>query len=261
LHLHGAFEIPVFAVPPGGGATGLMPPEEVFSTSSNMTVKSNIHGVRFGMTNTNTGREPGRGSIFTMEGGNFSIINGEGNGTMYFGTGNVRYSLSRHRNDIVFGQRTAVFDALSSNLKAYTNIHINNANGLYVRTTTANRYGISVKVHTDNDIAFQAFGTNQNTRNFAVQGNGFVYARKYTTTLNNIPDYVFASDYRLMSFQELRDYLRTNRHLPNIPSAKEMEAQPVDLGELTRLLLEKVEESTLYILQLEERIRTLESGN
>jgi hypothetical protein len=61
-----------------------------------------------------------------------------------------------------------------------------------------------------------------------------------------------------MSFQELRAYLNTNRHLPNIPSAVEMEAQPVDLGELTRLLLEKVEESTLYILQLEERIKVLE---
>jgi hypothetical protein len=95
---------------------------------------------------------------------------------------------------------------------------------------------------------------------FNITGEGYVFARRYTTTLLNIPDYVFAPDYRLMSFQELRDYLNTNRHLPNIPSAKEMEAQPVDLGELTRLLLEKVEESTLYILQLEERIKVLEAG-
>ena len=95
---------------------------------------------------------------------------------------------------------------------------------------------------------------------FNITGEGYVFARRYTTTLLNIPDYVFAPDYSLLSFQELRDYLRTNRHLPNIPSAKEMEAQPVDLGELTRLLLEKVEESTLYILQLEERIKVLEAG-
>jgi hypothetical protein len=57
---------------------------------------------------------------------------------------------------------------------------------------------------------------------------------------------------------ELRSYITTNKHLPNVPSANEFAETGVDLGELNRLLLEKVEELTLYILQLEERTKRLE---
>ncbi|PZE15819.1 hypothetical protein DNU06_16230 [Putridiphycobacter roseus] len=88
--------------------------------------------------------------------------------------------------------------------------------------------------------------------------NGFVFARKYTTTLASIPDYVFEPDYKLLTFDELRVYIEENKHLPNIPSAEQYEETGVDLGELNRLLLEKVEELTLYTLQLEERLSKLE---
>lgn len=137
-------------------------------------------------------------------------------------------------------------------------------NGLYVRAVKEENYGIRIE-SMNKQNAFEIINRDvadvDLKKCFNITGEGYVFARRYTTTLQNIPDYVFAPDYSLMSFQELRDYLRTNRHMPNIPSAVEMEAEPVDLGELTRLLLEKVEESVLYILQLEERIRVLESGN
>ncbi len=61
-----------------------------------------------------------------------------------------------------------------------------------------------------------------------------------------------------MPLSELRSYIQTNHHLPNIPSAEELSSEPVDLGELERLLLEKVEELTLYVLELEEQINKLE---
>jgi hypothetical protein len=63
-----------------------------------------------------------------------------------------------------------------------------------------------------------------------------------------------------MPLNELKSYIRNNKHLPNIPSAKEIETKngEVDLGEMNRLLLEKLEETTLYIFQLEERIKVLE---
>ncbi len=96
--------------------------------------------------------------------------------------------------------------------------------------------------------------------NFKVTGEGQVFARKYTTTLASFPDYVFDETYKLLPFQELKTYIEKNKHLPNIPSAKEIEANngEVDLGELNRLLLEKVEEMTLYILQMEERLKVVE---
>jgi hypothetical protein len=61
-----------------------------------------------------------------------------------------------------------------------------------------------------------------------------------------------------MSLPELRDFVFKYNHLPNVPSAVEYEKDGVDLGEMNRVTLEKVEESVLYILQLEERIAQLE---
>ncbi len=69
---------------------------------------------------------------------------------------------------------------------------------------------------------------------------------------------MFEKDYKLMTFAELKSFIETNQHLPNIPSALEYQENGVDLGEMNRLLLEKVEELTLYLLQLEERLKVVE---
>ena len=97
--------------------------------------------------------------------------------------------------------------------------------------------------------------------NFKVTGGGEVYGRRFTTTLNDFLDYVFANDYQLMTYGELRSFIATNRHLPNMPTAAEVEQNGADLGEINRLLVEKVEELTLYILELEERLVEMEAQN
>lgn len=63
-------------------------------------------------------------------------------------------------------------------------------------------------------------------------------------------DHVFHKNYRLPSFAELEKYIRDNKHLPGIPSAEEMVKQGNDLGQTDAKLLEKIEELTLYILQI-----------
>ncbi len=80
------------------------------------------------------------------------------------------------------------------------------------------------------------------------------------------PDYVFNEDYNLKSLEQIQDYINENGHLPNIPSAAEMEKEGLLLKEMNLKLLEKIEELTLYILiqnkkqvQLEERIKRLEN--
>jgi hypothetical protein len=138
---------------------------------------------------------------------------------------------------------------------------ISSDNGMYIQTNNSSKYGLRVKVPTNTNNALEVYGNDATVRNFSVNGAGQVYARKYTTTLSPIPDYVFSSTYDLMPLTELRSYIQTNHHLPNIPSAEELSSQPVDLGELERLLLEKVEELTLYVLELEEQINTLKEEN
>ncbi|TXN36140.1 fibronectin type III domain-containing protein [Flagellimonas hymeniacidonis] len=73
----------------------------------------------------------------------------------------------------------------------------------------------------------------------------------------NWPDYVFAKDYELPTLEEIQKYIKEKGHLPDIPSAKEVEENGIQLGEMNRLLLEKIEELTLYILQQQREIEQL----
>ncbi|WP_422350085.1 fibronectin type III domain-containing protein [Flagellimonas sp.] len=65
------------------------------------------------------------------------------------------------------------------------------------------------------------------------------------------PDYVFEEGYDLPSLQEVQKHIDQHGHLPNIPSAEEVHANGMDVGEMNKLLLEKIEEMTLYIILLE----------
>ncbi|UII22651.1 hypothetical protein [Fulvivirga ligni] len=79
------------------------------------------------------------------------------------------------------------------------------------------------------------------------------------------PDYVFEEDYSRPTLMELIDYIRINKHLPGIPSAQEVQEEGIAVGEMNAKLLEKVEELTLYLIELKkenekltERIEILE---
>ena len=72
------------------------------------------------------------------------------------------------------------------------------------------------------------------------------------------PDYVFADNYNLKSFDHLRSFIRDNKHLPNIPPAAEVEKNGIEVGDMQKRMVEKIEELTLYILELEQRIKKLE---
>lgn len=71
------------------------------------------------------------------------------------------------------------------------------------------------------------------------------------------PDYVFANNYYLKPLKEVENYIAKEKHLPNIPSAKDMETEGILLKELNLKLLEKIEELTLYTIQQEKEIKIL----
>lgn len=73
------------------------------------------------------------------------------------------------------------------------------------------------------------------------------------------PDYVFQPEYNLMSLKEVERFIDKNKHLPNIPSAEEMQAsEGMDLGEMNLKLLEKVEELTLHLIEMQKKIEKLD---
>jgi hypothetical protein len=230
------------------GTTAYSEPDKFTGLFNNYGVSS-----RFGLTNTSTGLTANDGMLFRMSTTNFMMENKE-NGNIFINSGSAVFGIIGAANRVFVGGTTVS----GANYGAF-NVSSSD-NGLFIYPTTTSKFGVSIRMSSLMDNAIQVMGINGSTRNFAVKANGEVFARKYTTTLAAIPDYVFASDYGLMSFQELRDFIAVNKHLPNVPSAKEYEERGVDLGEMNRLLLEKVEELTLYILQLEDRLKALETS-
>jgi hypothetical protein len=74
-------------------------------------------------------------------------------------------------------------------------------------------------------------------------------------------DFVFDDDYNLRSLSEVETFIKQNRHLPDIPTAKEVEENGVSLGEMQSKLLQKIEELTLYLVEQGKSIEELKEEN
>jgi hypothetical protein len=71
--------------------------------------------------------------------------------------------------------------------------------------------------------------------------------------------FIFDDEYSLMSLEDLEKHIKTNKHLPGIPSAEEIENNGLMLGETQKLMMQKIEELTLYIIELKKEINNLKS--
>ncbi len=129
-------------------------------------------------------------------------------------------------------------------------IHVSGNIGIGINNPTASLHILG---------AFKMRSISSGLNEFEINDLGEVRCRKINVDTDYIPDYVFAPDYPLLSLEELKIYIETYRHLPGIKSeASYMEEGSVDVGELQLNLLEKVEELTLYVIALQEKIEQLE---
>lgn len=88
---------------------------------------------------------------------------------------------------------------------------------------------------------------------------GKVMAEEVRVELNGTwPDYVFAKDYKLMPLQTLKKYVIENNHLPDVPAAEAMK-DGIEVGKMNKMLMQKVEELTLYVIQLNEELQQLKN--
>lgn len=102
------------------------------------------------------------------------------------------------------------------------------------------------------------FGTGLNPATYKFSVEGKVIATDFTALpVGSWPDYVFENDYRLRSLAEVKQFIDVNKHLPNIPPASQIEKEGIQLGDMSKRLIEKVEELTLYIIQLQEQVDTM----
>jgi hypothetical protein len=93
-------------------------------------------------------------------------------------------------------------------------------------------------------------GTSAPSEKLSVNGN--IKCKQVEVTLTGWNDFVFAKDYSLMPLAELERYINSHNHLPNVPSADEVIANGNNLGEMDAILLQKIEELTLYLIELKK---------
>ncbi len=86
--------------------------------------------------------------------------------------------------------------------------------------------------------------------------NGSIHTQEVRVDVDgfSVPDFVFKEGFDLMALQKLKEYIEQNHHLPNIPSASELENKGMNLKQMNLLLLQKIEELTLYVLSLQEQV-------
>ncbi len=105
-------------------------------------------------------------------------------------------------------------------------------------------------------------GTNVDTEGNRLMVNGGILCESIKV-IEDVPDadYVFEDDYKLMTLEQVSSFVKNNKHLPNIPSAAEFQECGYKVSEMDEMLLRKVEELTLYMIQMKEELEVLKAEN
>ncbi|MFK7747290.1 MAG: hypothetical protein AB8B65_02760 [Kordia sp.] len=223
--------------------------------------KNNTTGIR----NTYMGSKAGfnsTGTRNTFLGSSAGYSNTSGGSNVYLGFYAGYYNTTGSRN-VFIGK-----DAGLQNITGSDNVFIGHGSG---RNETG-----SHKLHIDNNysvipLIYGDFSSDKigiNTKNLITSLGGLdlsAYSMfvKGGTISEEIrvrtgwADYVFEKGYNLLSIHEVADFIEKNGHLPNIPSAETVEAQGLELGDITTKQQEKIEELTLYVIQLQKQLNVL----
>jgi hypothetical protein len=86
-----------------------------------------------------------------------------------------------------------------------------------------------------------------------------VHAKQVKVCTTGWCDYVFEDDYQLKPLADLESYIKKNKHLPEVPSEKEVSNSEIDIFEMQKIQMQKIEELTLYLIQLQKENKELQA--
>ena len=145
-------------------------------------------------------------------------------------------------------QKIAAYVGSGLESSAASNITSN----LTFATNSGGTIGEKMRITSEGNVAI---GTTD-PKGYKLAVNGSAIATSMKVKLNGLwPDFVFLKNYKLPTLKEVKIYIDKNQHLPDMPSADEVQAKGLDLGEMNRLMLKKVEELTLYLIQKDEQLK------
>jgi hypothetical protein len=122
--------------------------------------------------------------------------------------------------------------------------------GIYENALTINPYNGKI-----------GLGVFANSEDALLVVDGKILAEEVKVQTVPASDYVFEPDYDLKPLHEVDQFIQQNKHLPDIPSAEEFKENGVGLGEMDDMLLRKVEELTLYMIQMQKQLDELQAEN
>jgi hypothetical protein len=110
------------------------------------------------------------------------------------------------------------------------------------------------------DNVFDVYDVTNSRQLFRIKTDGSVFAREVEIKpiSSTFPDYVFEKDYKLLSLNEVENYINTNKHLPGFEKGEVYDQNGIKTSELIYKQQEKIEELTLYIIELEKRLGAIE---
>jgi hypothetical protein len=195
--------------------------------------------------------------LFHVNAGNLKVSNGNvllDTSTIEVNGGNILMKGSQDVGDIIFINNTG---------QQYARIYTNPQGSRSLNFTTQLNNTPNLFI---SDLGNVGIGSVNPDSKLTVKGK--IHAEEVKVDLAVPADYVFQKYYKgnsdlkpgytMLSLEEVEAFTKENEHLPNIPSSKEIKENGLQVGEMTNLLLQKIEELTLYTIELKKRIDQLE---
>jgi hypothetical protein len=230
------------------------------STGSDNTIYGYLGGRNITAGNQNT--VVGSSAGYNIGSGIGNVFLGYNAGYNEAGSNKLYIDNSATSTPLIFGDfsgRQVGINSLPSPTYTLTVGGAINATGVFVNGTAI---GTTLWTNSGTNSYYNGSGNvgigSQNP-DYKLTVNGTIHSKEIKVDVNLPPDYVFDTNYSFPTLDEVQTYISKNHHLPEVPAAAEMEKNGVQLGEMNMLLLKKIEEMTLYMIEMKKENDALKS--